>query len=155
MVIGSFSGKQHVFSIGPLFTYTFSHFPGLFTSDKFLKIFQEQYCTMAPTTLKCAVLNVNGEELIVAGLQIKNYPSLRLVTEGGRLREWPFRIFYGISQEIVSFAAHQHWTLLPVYQKLPNLDESDWFLSFTAFQIKTFNFCLGFLVINGAFVQVY
>lgn len=115
-----------------------SHLPFHHPSARYLAHFLADYPDAVHNPLlRLATVDCNAHPLVAAALQVRQYPSLQMVTgeEGGRLREWPFEM-QKLDQRTSWFLAHSQWSHLPVYQQLRPLDAS---LALAAIQIALFN----------------
>lgn len=113
-----------------------SHFPFHTPSS----LYHDHFITHFPSAirsphLKLATVDCNAHPMIAAALQVRHYPSLQMVTEEGRLREWPFEL-RKLDKKASWFLAKSQWSHLPVYQLLRPLDAS---LVLSAIQIALFN----------------
>lgn len=98
----------------------------------------------AKSSLNLATLDCHEHAFLSAVLQVRQYPALVLVTDSGRLRDWPFELKL-LDQEALSFLVNRHWKHLPVYQLLKSSNNKQPFL-FTTLQIRAFNLLTGFLL---------
>ena len=113
-----------------------AHVPWHHSSSAYLSHFLSDYPTaIRNPSLNFATVDCDAYPKLAAALNVKRYPSLQLVTEEGRLREWPFEM-RKLDQQASWFLLHSQWTHLPVYQLLKPVDES---LALSAFQIDIFN----------------
>lgn len=110
-------------------------------SIQYLQHFQDRFTdalTEFNSTLKLGALDCQSHPRLAAILNVRSYPSLHLVTNSGRLREWPFPLS-NLNQQSLRFLLNAEWRHLPVYQllQLDNKDNPNIFLS--EIQIKFFN----------------
>ena len=98
--------------------------------------------------LSFATLDCDAHPILAAALHVRHYPSLHLITENGRLRDWPFQL-QKLDQRASWFLANSQWEHLPVYQLLRPVDGS---LRLTAIQIAAFNRVHRLIVTLNAFL---
>ena len=118
--------------------YLFSLVPWYPSAIEYLNHFKTEFALIPQNTpINLATIDCHSYPFLAAVLNVRRYPSLLLVTQSGRLREWPFEL-KPLDQTALSFIINGHWKHLPVYQLLkPYNDNHQLFLSFT--QIKAFN----------------
>lgn len=124
-----------------------SHVPWFEPAASHLDHFTEKFpeaLKSAKNNLNLATIDCQAHSFLCAVLQIRQYPSLLLVTDSGRLRDWPFEL-KKLDQEALSFLINSYWKHLPVYQLLKQSYNKQPFL-FTTLQIRTFNLIIGFMV---------
>jgi len=115
----------------------FRHVPWYPSSKEYLNHFITEFPSIPANSFNLAILDCHSHPFLAAALNVRQYPSLHLVTKSGRLREWPFEL-RPIDQETLRFIVNGHWKHLPVYQLLKSIDDKhQLFLSFI--QIKAFN----------------
>lgn len=112
--------------------------------DHFKAAFPSALAASPSSNLNVAVLDCHANPLLAVALNVRQYPSLNLVTESGRLREWPFEL-KPLNQESLRFIAHEHWKYLPVYQRIKPISDRHTLL-IPLLQIKTYNSILSFIV---------
>lgn len=99
------------------------------------------------TTLSLVVLDCQENPRLAALLNVRSYPSLHLVTNSGRLREWPFPLApLNNHQASLRFLANADWKYLPVYQKLKANDKEDVNIFINQVQIQIFNYFMRYMV---------
>jgi hypothetical protein len=89
--------------------------------------------------MKIGSIDAHKYPNLVDLLQVKEYPSIRLLTEGGRLRPWPIeypRSRDDIHRIMFEFLKSRQWLQIPVFMMLNNQLNSS-FLS--TMQIRIFN----------------
>lgn len=130
-----------------------SHVPWYPSAKDYFDHFTTEFASIplsAPVNL--ATIDCHSYPLIAATLNVRQYPSLHLVTQSGRLREWPFEL-KPLDQQALSFIVNGQWKHLPVYQLLKPFDDKQQLL-LSSFQIKAFNSFTSFTVtIKRSFIS--
>ena len=121
--------------------------------DHFLAAFTAAVATCHSSNLNLAVLDCHSNPLLAAALNVRQYPSLHLVSESGCLREWPFEL-KTLDQESLRFIVHEHWRHLPVYQHIKPISDKQSLL-LPLIQIKIFNKILSFIVKTSVHFFLY
>ena len=128
-----------------------AHVPWHQSSALYLSHFLSDYPTaIRNPALNFATVDCDAYPKLAAALNVKRYPSLQLMTEEGRLREWPFEM-RKLDQQASWFLLHSQWTHLPVYQLLKPVDDS---LALSAFQIDIFNKAGSYIVSQYYFISI-
>lgn len=96
--------------------------------------FVEHYAEVKSENIKLATANVHEHPELVYHLQLREYPSLTLVTEDSRIRPWPF-VARKMNADILAFLENSQWRYIPVYQRL----QTEPIHPFYRFQISLFN----------------
>lgn len=82
-----------------------------------LEHFKSQYAQVRNENLNLAIVDVDAHPEMVYHLQIREYPSLTLITEDLRIRPWPFAS-RKMGTDILGFLEHSKWRYIPVFQRL-------------------------------------
>lgn len=125
-----------------------AHVPWQPSSSVYLQHFNHTFpSSISDGSLNFASLDCEAYPRLAALLNILSYPSLHLVTDSGRLREWPFAGINRLNQQLIQFLVQGQWKHLPVYQLLQSDDKHknpNIFLN--EIQIKFFNSVTSFMV---------
>lgn len=79
--------------------------------------FKHECTEIQNPSLKLALLNAEKYPNLAAQLQIMDFPSLMIVTEGNKIRPWPFASRF-LTKEAIEFMSKGQWDRLPVYERM-------------------------------------
>lgn len=86
-------------------------------SMEMLEHFKTQYTQVNNDGLQLGIVDVDAYPEMIYHLQIREYPSLSLITEDSRIRPWPF-VGRRMNPQILAFLEHSQWRYIPVFQRL-------------------------------------